>query len=626
LFRDPLVPSLLAAFIFIVAIVVGVLWLLTSQIRATEIVEDTLEADQAMARVLQAMTDADSGQRGYLVTLDPLFLEPYTEARNSIGTDLAILRDRVSDNAAQSERAEQLAQLIDERLIQLNEVMEDSRVSDQARQAGLRRGKTMMDDIRDRIAEMRGQERQLLIVRQADVERFSRRLVSGLTISAIALTILALLTLRRVAMQVRTTIEARDALDRSNQELRAAAQQREAAETQARQLQKMEAVGQLTGGIAHDFNNMLAIVIGSLDLARLRLKKKDFAKISASIEAALGGAQRASQLTARLMAFARQQPLAPKAVDAQKLVEGMSDLLRRTLGEAVQIETIVDDDGRGGLWRCFVDPHQLENALVNLCVNGRDAMPDGGRLTIVTANAALDANDAAANEDILSGDYVLVAVTDSGTGMPPEVVERAFDPFYTTKGVGRGTGLGLSQVHGFVKQSGGHIKIVSAPDKGTTVKLFLPRAAPGIVDTDWPVSQDHPAVLPHAHGAETILVVEDDERVRRTTVDSLRELGYGVLQAADARQALAILAVQTGVDLVFTDVVMPDMNGRQLAEEVGRRYPALRILFTTGYSRDEIVHNGMLDEDVTLLPKPFTFDQLANKIRQMLDRAVQDAG
>jgi signal transduction histidine kinase len=297
---------------------------------------------------------------------------------------------------------------------------------------------------------------------------------------------------------------------------------------------KLEAVGQLTGGIAHDFNNMLAVVLGSLELARRRLER-DQAKAEACIDNAIEGARRAAQLTGRLLAFSRQQALAPQGLDMNKLVGSMSEMLRRTIGEQLRVETVL----AGGLWRICADPAELENALLNLCVNARDAMPDGGRLTIETSNSHLDEAYASAHVEVQPGQYVMLSVTDTGVGMPSEVVERAFDPFYTTKDVGKGTGLGLSQVHGFIKQSGGHVKIYSEPGVGTTVKLYLPRYSDSTMTVESataPVRE-----LERAAGEEVILVVEDDDRVRHVSVDSLRELGYTVVQAADAAQALAIL-------------------------------------------------------------------------------------
>ncbi|MFC5760574.1 response regulator [Rhizobium sp. GCM10022189] len=382
------------------------------------------------------------------------------------------------------------------------------------------------------------------------------------------------------------------------------------AQAQVRQLQKMETIGQLTGGVAHDFNNMLAIIIGSLDLAQRRLNGKEDPRLLNSIQSARDGAQRAAVLTARLLAFSRQQPLAPEIVDANKLVGGMSEMLRRTLGEQISIEVVL----AGGLWPTFADLSQLENAILNLSVNARDAMPDGGHLTIETANTELDDRYARLHQDVEAGQYVMVSITDTGIGMSPEVLERAFDPFYTTKGSGKGTGLGLSQVYGYVKQSRGHIKIYSEIDRGTTVKIYLPRHVGSGVARPAPSTKP----IPQGSVEDTILVVEDDRNVREMTAESLRELGYSVLQAADGPEALNLLENER-VDLIFTDIVMPQMNGRQLADAVTEKWPDIRILYTTGYARNAIVHNGVLDHGVSLLAKPFSLEQLAHKVREALN-------
>ena len=291
----------------------------------------------------------------------------------------------------------------------------------------------------------------------------------------------------------------------------------------------------------------------------------------------------------------------------------MSDLLRRTIGEQVQIEIVLG----GGAWRIHADVAQLENAVINLCVNARDAMADGGRLTIETSNAHLDDSYARLNGEVAPGQYVQIAVTDSGVGMPPEVARRAFEPFFTTKGAGKGTGLGLSQVFGFIKQSGGHVKIYSEPGAGTSVKLYLPRwlgpdeaAAAAAVPAPTPVS---------LHG-ELVLVVEDDAEVRTISVDALRYLGYAVLHAASAEEALEVMGRHPRIDLLFTDIVMPGVTGRMLADLAAKSHPGLKVLFTTGYTRNAVVHNGVLDAGVDLLPKPFTVDQLGLKVREMLDR------
>ncbi len=386
--------------------------------------------------------------------------------------------------------------------------------------------------------------------------------------------------------------------------------ERDAAQNQLRQMQKMELIGQLTGGIAHDFNNMLAVVIGSLDMARRR--KNEPERVMAYVDNATEGAKRAAQLTTRLLAFSRQQPLAPKVFDANKLIEDMSEFLQRTIGESVRVETVLSRD----LWRAFADPAGVESAVVNLAINARDAMPDGGRLTIETANANLDDRYARAHAEVQPGQYAMISLTDTGIGMPPQVVERALEPFFTTKGVGRGTGLGLSQVYGFVKQSGGHVSIYSELGQGTTVKIYLPRHL-GAEKNLASVPTDF--ATPSAVEDEIILVVEDEAGVRQMSVDALRDLGYTVVQAADANQALRQLAVQPRVDLLFTDVVMPEMNGRQLADKARELRPNLKVVYTTGYTRNAVVHNGILDPGVAFLPKPFTISELSTKIRDTLD-------
>ncbi|WP_342658595.1 PAS domain S-box protein [Sphingomonas sp. NY01] len=400
-----------------------------------------------------------------------------------------------------------------------------------------------------------------------------------------------------------------DVTDRLRDQARLAA-----AEEQLRQAQKMEAVGQLTGGIAHDFNNMLAVTIGSLDLLNRRIGASD-ARAKRYIDAATDGARRAATLTQRLLAFSRQQPLRPEAVDPNRLVSGMSDLLRHSLGGDVRLETVL----AGGIWPTHVDPNQLENVILNLAINARDAMPEGGRVTIETQNAHLDSRYVASQMGVAAGHYVLIAVSDTGTGMPPEVIAKAFDPFFTTKGVGKGTGLGLSQVYGFVKQSGGHVKIYSEPGEGTTVKVYLPRLIGAEAE---PASLADDRDLPLGEQEEVILVVEDEPSVRQFSVEALTELGYRVIEADSAAAALRLLDANPDIALLFTDVVMPEVNGARLAEEVRRRRPDLRVLFTTGYTRNAVVHNGVLDPGVELIGKPFTIEELAAKVREVLETPV----
>jgi PAS domain S-box-containing protein len=401
---------------------------------------------------------------------------------------------------------------------------------------------------------------------------------------------------------------ARDDLERRVEERTLALEQ---AHEALRQSQKMEAVGQLTGGIAHDFNNMLAVVIGSLDLLERRIGPGD-ARARRYAQAATDGARRAANLTQRLLAFSRQQPLRPEPLDVNKLVGGMSDLLRHSLGSDVRLETVL----AGGLWRTHADPNQLENVILNLAVNARDAMPDGGRLTVETQNTHLDDRYSASHPGVSPGQYVLIAITDTGAGMPPDIIAKAFDPFFTTKEVGKGTGLGLSMVYGFVKQSGGHVKIYSEVGHGTTVKVYLPRHA-GVESVLSEELQD--CDVPLGEEQEVVLVVEDEPAVRQFSVDALSELGYRVLEADGAGSALRVLAAHPEVALLFTDVVMPDVNGRKLAEEARLRRPDLKVLFTTGYTRNAIVHNGVLDAGVQLIGKPYSVEQLAAKVREVLD-------
>jgi len=401
-------------------------------------------------------------------------------------------------------------------------------------------------------------------------------------------------------------------------ELEAEFAARTKAEESLRHAQKMEAVGQLTGGVAHDFNNLLTVVLGGLDMIGRQIAELPsspaVARIIRAKDMALHGAQRAATLTARLLAFSRQQALAPQSIDANKLVAGTCELLRRTLGEAVSLETVL----AGGLWRTFADPGQLENALINLALNARDAMPKGGKLTIETANCYLDQTYVSSLlEPVVSGQYVMIGIADTGSGMDKATQERAFDPFFTTKEVGKGTGLGLSQVYGFVRQSDGHVKIYSEPGEGTTIKIYLPRH---VGEEDPKAVKDQLSDAAGAIGSETILVAEDDNSLRSYTTEILRELGYVVLEARDGHSALQVLD-KNHVDLLFTDVVMPDgMNGRQLADKAIRRRPQLKVLFTTGYTRNAIVHHGRLDAGVEMIGKPFSFVELSAKVRAILDR------
>ncbi|MBX3581287.1 MAG: PAS domain-containing protein [Rhizobiaceae bacterium] len=411
---------------------------------------------------------------------------------------------------------------------------------------------------------------------------------------------------------IQEIVDAREVLAQSREKLEQAVRDRTEelmqAEEQLRQVQKMEAIGQLTGGIAHDFNNMLAVIIGGLNLMERRLARGE-TDISRYIEGAKDGALRASALTQRLLAFSRRQPLEPKVIEPNRLIAGMTELLVRTLGEHIEVETVL----AAGSWAVNVDVSQLENVILNLAVNARDAMPGGGKLTIETANAHL-ADEYAKDHDLPPGQYSQIAVSDTGSGMSPDVIAKAFDPFFTTKDVGKGSGLGLSQVFGFVRQSGGHVKIYSEVGHGTTVKVYLPRYY-GKAQAD---QAQAPGGLEKGSELETILVVEDDERVRAFSTESLRELGYRVLEASSGAAALEMLEGGEAA-LLFTDVVMPGMSGPELAKQALEKIPTLKVLFTTGYTQNAIVHNGVLDAGTQLLQKPFSIEQLAAKVRSVLD-------
>lgn len=387
--------------------------------------------------------------------------------------------------------------------------------------------------------------------------------------------------------------------------------QRLKAEEALRQAQKMEAVGQLTGGVAHDFNNLLTVIIGGLDTIK-RSRPGDEARIARAADMALQGAQRAAGLTERLLAFSRRQPLAPQTLDANLLVRDMTELLHRTLGEQIELEGVLTPR----LWPIEADPNQLESAILNLAVNARDAMPEGGKLTIETANALLDEAYAEVDAEVVPGQYVSIAVSDTGAGMSKETLARVFEPFFTTKDVGKGTGLGLSMVYGFAKQSGGHVTVYSEEGQGTTVKLYFPRHRGEQVASAAPAL----ASAPGSSEGETVLVVEDNDDVRAYSVMILSELGYQVIEAAEADAAIAVLESDARLDLLFTDVVLPGKSGRTIADAAAKARPGLKVLFTTGYSRNAIVHHGRLDPGVQLITKPFTFEQLAVRVRDVLDR------
>ena len=418
--------------------------------------------------------------------------------------------------------------------------------------------------------------------------------------------------LREAGANLESQVAARTSeLAEANDRLRAEAAERERMEQDLRQSQKMEAVGQLTGGIAHDFNNLLTGIVGSLDLMRSRIAKGRTESLGRYLDSAMASANRAAALTHRLLAFARRQPLDPKVTDANALVVGMADLLRRTISEAIDLQIVT----AAGLWPTLCDPHQLENAILNLAINARDAMPDGGTLIIRTANGHIDGDIDGLRPGEMPEEYVCIRVSDTGTGMPPEVIARAFDPFFTTKPLGQGTGLGLSMIYGFAKQSEGHARIESEVGAGTSISLYLPRHhgdAGGAAD---------PVAGPEMQrgAGETVLVVEDELVVRDLIVEVLQELGYRVLQAVDGPTGLRVLRTSERVDLLVTDVGLPGLNGRQLADQARETRPALKVLFITGYAETAASASGFLGPGMAMITKPFPMEILVARIRAMIE-------
>ena len=390
---------------------------------------------------------------------------------------------------------------------------------------------------------------------------------------------------------------------------KAATERLKATEEALRQSQKMEAVGQLTGGIAHDFNNLLTGIVGSLDLLQIRLNQGRTDNAARYIEAAMISANRAAALTHRLLAFARRQPLIPKGVDVNQLIVSLEDLLRRTIGETIDLKIVAADD----LWCTLCDPNQLESALLNLAINARDAMPEGGKLTISTADARLD--DATADTPALPpGDYICIAVTDTGTGMSAEVAARAFDPFFTTKPIGQGTGLGLSMIYGFARQSNGHATIDSRLGEGTSIRLYLPRYQGGVAAPHRSAAR----ASEHAASGETVLVVEDEPIVRGVILEMLQDQGFRTLEAVDGPSGLRLLRSRARIDLLVTDVGLPGLTGRQLADQARETRPGLKILFMTGYAESAAISQGFLQPGMEMITKPFELDNLSRKIRSMV--------
>jgi signal transduction histidine kinase/CheY-like chemotaxis protein len=670
-------------------------------------VAHTYQVIASLRQVLGDAQDAETGQRGYILTHEQSFLAPYLAARERADRDLALFKQRTADNPDEQKRAATLSAMIHDRFNSLDLTLsagKNTAPSEELIQA-LQLGKEHMDALRAEIAAGMAAEQALLRVRNQqrdEQQRYEIGFAVGVAVLALGILLIAAALLVRnnlslsqaeraraneAAILQATVDTVRDGIayftsegllcafntnffrlldlpsrlariqdtrladlqaieaSRPQQILAPPAEgqgsldthhiswagreldvyrahvatggflivvmdvtARMRAEATVRQSQKMESIGHLTGGVAHDFNNLLQIISANLDLAVASGEAKGNSVLGQRLQNAMGAVSRGSRLTGQLLAFARRQALEPRSVDMGRVIGDMTDMLRRTLGEQIEVEAVI----AGGLWNTLADPNQVENAILNLAINARDAMPDGGKLTLEAANAYLDDAYAALHSEVTPGQYVMLAVSDTGSGMTSEVMTRVFEPFFTTKPEGKGTGLGLAQAYGFVKQSGGHIKIYSEVGEGTTVKIYLPRTRRAQDAAD---AANQQAAL---GGSERILVVEDDEGVRAAVVDMLTDLGYHVQRAENADAALKLLEGGAKVDLLFTDVVMPGpVTTRELTRRAQEMHPGLKILYTSGYTQNAIVHNGRLDDDAFLLSKPYRKDELARKLRSV---------
>jgi signal transduction histidine kinase/ActR/RegA family two-component response regulator len=592
-------------FLLLVAASVGTLLASARNTADERLVGHTLEVRRVAAAVFTEVQAAETAQRGYLLTDDPAYLPPLYRAKRELPGLQSRLGLLTADNPAQRARLAQLERLIASKLARIDATITLERSGRHGDAMLLVRsgvGRDFMVDIRQIADAIDAAEASLLATRTVAAERsgdLETQEIVGAIVLAVLLATIVGVTARRYSIS----------LEALNAELISQIGEREKTEAQLRQAQKMEAMGQLTGGIAHDFNNMLAIIMGNLDLMARRTPGPDEAS-RRLLDNAREGAQRAAGLTRRLLAFSRLQPLAPAIVDIGNCLEDMSELLRRSLGETIAIQTVIAPN----LWLAFVDCPQFESAILNLAVNAKDAMPLGGKLTLEASNTYLNGAYASDHEGIGVGDYVMFALSDDGAGMSNEVLQQAIDPFFTTKPIGAGTGLGLSQVYGFVKQSGGHLSLYSEPGTGTTVKLYLPRAQGSVKRSELAARDEG---LMRDRSEVRILVVEDELGVRQFTMAALADLGYGVVSADNAADALDSLDER--VALLLTDVVMPHINGRQLAAEAVKRYPELKVVYMTGYTRDAIVHNGMLDPGIRLISKPFTVSDLDREVQAALN-------
>ena len=585
---------------------------------AADWVAHSLQVQGAATQLLGTVQGLELAERGYLLTRSDAFLAPYERARAATPKQEITLRSLVADNPDQIARLDRMRADIAVLLAKTSKTIDLGRSGKFDEATGVvaaGRGQQALDSFQTLVGEFNNAESDLLAKRQA-AESMARAIMLGFILAGLGGAVGA--ALGAFSISGALIRELRERSDALAEETRV----RKDAQAILAQTQKMESIGQLAGGVAHDFNNLMTVVIGNLDSAERRLERSgstDADSIGNPIAAALQGARRAATLTQRLLAFSRQQVLSPQQVDLNRLVASLSDMLIRTVGETIAVETILG----GGVWPTFVDVSQLENAIVNLVVNARDAMPEGGRITIETANASLDEAYCSQFGDVAPGQYVLLSVTDTGTGIAPENLSKVFEPFFTTKSGSTRTGLGLAMIYGFVKQSKGHIRFYSEVGQGTTAKIYLPRMAGAARAESVPEAARAESLgIAQANPGEVVLMVEDDEDVLNSTVGLLRELGYLVLAARNGAEALAQLSATERVDILFTDVVLPQgMNGRMLSIEAMALRPALPVLFTTGYAKNAIIHNGQLDADVQFIAKPYTQQELARKLRAVLDAA-----
>ena len=587
---------------------------------AADWVAHSLEVEGRASELLGRLQDLELAKRGFLLTRSDGFIPSYDEARTAIPQALAKLHSLVADSRDQTARVDRMGLSIQDILTTTARTIElgrNGQFAEATASVMTGRGQQTLESFRAIVDEFNAAESDLLKKREA-AEATARAIMLGMVLiilaSAAGAALGALLLSGALIRELRQRTEA----------LAEETRVRKDAQAILAQTQKMESIGQLAGGIAHDFNNLMTVVIGNLDSAERRLARggpADASSIGRPIAAAMQGARRAASLTQRLLAFSRQQVLSPQQADLNRLVASLSEMLTRTVGETIAVETILGS----GLWPTFVDVSQLENAIVNLVVNARDAMPSGGRITIETANASLDEAYCRQFGDVAPGQYALLSVSDTGTGISPEHLSKVFEPFFTTKSASMRTGLGLAMIYGFVKQSKGHIRIYSEVGHGTTAKIYLPRMIGAARAKSVPAAaRGESAQSPTARPGEVVLMVEDDEDVLDSTVTLLRELGYSVLAARNGAAALAQLRGSERVDILFTDVVLPQgMNGRALAIEAAALRPTLPVLFTTGYARNAIIHDGRLDPDVQFLAKPYTQQDLAQKLRAVLDAGAK---